>query len=1035
MKINIPLMTACALAVLVTGTAMAGNILYVSPEGSETPPYDNPEKGFKTLQKAVDAAEAGDTVLVDKGTYSEGGALTGGLLVSRIAIDKPVKVQSIYGPEQTIIEGNGPNGKQAIRCAYVGSGAELKGFTLKGGHTREDGDLFLDQSGGGVWAEEDGKVTHCIIRECGAYNAGGGSHQGILENCIITENSAFAGGGAHRGKLIHCTLLYNTARNGGGTCFSDMLNTISYFNKSQNEYMNYRDGVIEYSCTTPLPAGNGNFTNDPLMVDPLEGNYYLEPVSPCIDAGTETEVGTDLARTHRPLDGNADGAIMFDVGAYEFARNDVDTDNDGLADGDEIAKFKTNPARADSDGDGLNDKKELEETKTNPTLSDTDNDGLSDGDEVLRHKTDPLKNDTDGDTLSDGDEVNTHKTSPLSSDTDEDGLPDSWEVFYGLNPILADADTDADSDRLSNKSEFDNGTDPSNSDSDNDGVGDYEELVTYKTSPTLPDTDEDGLSDGLELLTHKTNPLKKDSDSDTLLDGDEINVHKTNPNKADSDGDGQNDQYELASGADPNDPTLFAAPVKGSVKDTAGLTGPILIWASKTAMMNPDFTTEVTAEGIYEFEGLLTKSAYWLYAFIDVNSNQSWDALETIGAYAGNPVTITRNTDNIGLTLVYGDFDQDGFSDINELNVGTDPSNRFDPLQVDDDARGDPGPGDPAQSNPEENGSLEFPFDSIQEAIDVAGEGTTIIVHDGIYSGKGNRNITIENKALRLVSKNGYASTIIDTAAAGGGFILRETGDKEVSIEGFTIHTWSEFGGTDGIVCDNASALINRCRVFDSSPGLRCINGGIPLIMNSIFENNRGGIICDNTSPMLDACMVLSNRHNLGGGILLQENSSPTIQNTFIVGNRSMGSGGGIHIGENCRPSIVNSTIADNRAYGEGGAISSAGTAIIRNTIIWGNKGNPTRSVIHRFNGSLDIQHCNLQQFYPGRGNINADPLFAGAGSYAITAGSPCIDRGTKVGAPAKDFHSNNRPLDGTGNGIARMDIGAVEYNPKVRNR
>lgn len=69
---------------------------------------------------------------------------------------------------------------------------------------------------------------------------------------------------------------------------------------------------------------------------------------------------------------------------------------------------KTDPSVKDEDGDldgdGLSDKKEFE-LGTDPRNVDTDNDGLSDFDEINKYKTDPLKTDTDGDTLKDGTEI------------------------------------------------------------------------------------------------------------------------------------------------------------------------------------------------------------------------------------------------------------------------------------------------------------------------------------------------------------------------------------------------------------------------------------------------------------------------------------------------------------------------------------------------------------------------------------------------------------------------------------------------------
>ena len=54
-------------------------------------------------------------------------------------------------------------------------------------------------------------------------------------------------------------------------------------------------------------------------------------------------------------------------------------------------------------------------------------------------------------------------------------------------------------------------------------------------------------------------------------------------------------------------------------------------------------------------------------------------------------------------------------------------------IYVDDNAPGDPGPRDPNVSDPQEDGSTQHPFDSIQKAIDAAANGDTIVVAPGHY--------------------------------------------------------------------------------------------------------------------------------------------------------------------------------------------------------------------------------------------------------------------------------------------------------------
>jgi outer membrane protein OmpA-like peptidoglycan-associated protein len=91
--------------------------------------------------------------------------------------------------------------------------------------------------------------------------------------------------------------------------------------------------------------------------------------------------------------------------------------------------------KADTDGDGLNDGDEVMKHKTDPMKTDTDGDGLNDGDEVMKHKTDPLKGDSDGDGLNDGDEAMKHKSDPLNTDTDGGSVNDGAEVARGSDPL------------------------------------------------------------------------------------------------------------------------------------------------------------------------------------------------------------------------------------------------------------------------------------------------------------------------------------------------------------------------------------------------------------------------------------------------------------------------------------------------------------------------------------------------------------------------------------------------------------------------
>jgi len=86
--------TAKALLLLILGLGYSpvhGAVRYVSLQSPQpTPPYTTWETAAKNIQDAVDAAAAGDTILVTNGVYAAGGKVIFGGLTNRVALDKPV---------------------------------------------------------------------------------------------------------------------------------------------------------------------------------------------------------------------------------------------------------------------------------------------------------------------------------------------------------------------------------------------------------------------------------------------------------------------------------------------------------------------------------------------------------------------------------------------------------------------------------------------------------------------------------------------------------------------------------------------------------------------------------------------------------------------------------------------------------------------------------------------------------------------------------------------------------------------------------
>jgi hypothetical protein len=111
-------MIFCTLAF---STTLAATLHVWTNSPSPAAPYRDWATAAHTIQDAVDAASAGDTVLVTNGIYATGCRAVGtNLLVNRVAIDRPITLWSANGPDSTLIVGDGPrgaNGDGAIRCA------------------------------------------------------------------------------------------------------------------------------------------------------------------------------------------------------------------------------------------------------------------------------------------------------------------------------------------------------------------------------------------------------------------------------------------------------------------------------------------------------------------------------------------------------------------------------------------------------------------------------------------------------------------------------------------------------------------------------------------------------------------------------------------------------------------------------------------------------------------------------------------------------------------------------------------------------
>ena len=224
---------------------------------------------------------------------------------------------------------------------------------------------------------------------------------------------------------------------------------------------------------------------------------------------------------------------------------------------------------------------------------------------------------------------------------------------------------------------------------------------------------------------------------------------------------------------------------------------------------------------------------------------------------------------------------------------------------VDDNAPGDLGAGDPLVSDPNEDGSPEHPFDSIQEAVlsqDTA-KSQVVIILAGRYTGQENREIDLGGRSLLLKSSTGPGSCVIDCQGLGRAFYLHSGENSDCVIEGLTIlNGFAQEGGAVYVASSHPTiknCIIEGCRAVERGGGLYCGEGGCPTLLDSMLRENQPEAIyldegmCDTGIPVEGTVRLIDNDlagSPLGNGkIHLKPNSILELRNcdvsTHITGS------------------------------------------------------------------------------------------------------------------------------------------------------
>jgi len=213
-----------------------------------------------------------------------------------------------------------------------------------------------------------------------------------------------------------------------------------------------------------------------------------------------------------------------------------------------------------------------------------------------------------------------------------------------------------------------------------------------------------------------------------------------------------------------------------------------------------------------------------------------------------------------------------------------------------------------------------------------------------------------------------------------------------------------------------------------------CLVNGSHHIINTQFRSN--------TFPSYTEWMY----GGIGGGLFATGSAKVVVVQSVFWNNAA----NGLASNGSCDIRVINSTFSFHKSwlpFGVGLYTWESARASVENGIFWGNQTMPgwdPNPLDHtQIYGNVTVRNSCIQNLHHwfGNGNIGGDPKYVNqeSGSLRLGSDSACIDRGANLvdwdpfepgfqTLPEGDLDGMPRVVDGDGDGLAIVDMGAYEY-------